>query len=244
MPLGRMMATTGSSDTTRDRLIRAAERLMAEHGIEAVDLRDIQAAAGQRNRSAVNYYFKDRDGLVRAIIDKHRVALNEQRHHLLDAWERAAHPSIHSLLLAGVAPYIDRLDDPSIRDFMIIVAERAARLGSAGVFIARQPHTDSVRRLNGMLAALLAGPRAARERQVGMAVLTLSTLLADVARQINRNEITVTAGRRRIGDMTEFVARALTPADHGPAARFLQAGGSERPPAGRRRRRRERPSSP
>ena len=49
-----------SRERARDLLIRAAEQLMAERGIEGADLKDIQRAAGQRNRSAVNYYFKDR----------------------------------------------------------------------------------------------------------------------------------------------------------------------------------------
>jgi AcrR family transcriptional regulator len=51
-------------DTTRDLLIQAAERLFAERGIAAVPLRDIGAAAGQKNSVAVQYHFGDREALV------------------------------------------------------------------------------------------------------------------------------------------------------------------------------------
>ena len=47
----------------RERIIVAAERLIAERGID-VPLRDIAVAADQRNNSAVQYHFGSRDGDV------------------------------------------------------------------------------------------------------------------------------------------------------------------------------------
>ena len=41
--------------------------MIAEHGIE-VPLRDVAAAAGQRNNSAVQYHFGSREGLVAAVV--------------------------------------------------------------------------------------------------------------------------------------------------------------------------------
>ena len=49
-------------------LLDAAERLFAERGIAAVSLREIAAAAEQRNNSAVSYHFRDKQGLVDALI--------------------------------------------------------------------------------------------------------------------------------------------------------------------------------
>jgi AcrR family transcriptional regulator len=198
-------------------MIRVAERLMAEHGVEAVDLKEIQLRAGQRNRSAVNYHFGDRAGLVAAIIDKHRVAMNEQRHRLLDAFEQSGSRSVRALLDAGVAPHVALMGVPSGRDYMIIVAERAGRMGTTGLFAARSLHTDSVQRLNRLLFELLPGSRAERERLVGQAVLTLATLLADVARAVNRDEITVRQGKRRVRGIVEFVVRALAMGPRGSA---------------------------
>src|SRR5262245_54342483 len=64
-------------DETRAALIEAAERLMAERGVYAVDLKEIMTVAGARNRSAVQYHFGGREGLVRAIGAKHRSPINE-----------------------------------------------------------------------------------------------------------------------------------------------------------------------
>ena len=54
-------------DATREVILLTAERLFAERGIEAVPLRDIGVAAGQRNHVAVQYHFGDRENLVQAI---------------------------------------------------------------------------------------------------------------------------------------------------------------------------------
>jgi AcrR family transcriptional regulator len=55
-------------DATRLSILLAAEALFAERGIEAVPLREIGQAAGQRNNVAVQYHFGDRDELLRALL--------------------------------------------------------------------------------------------------------------------------------------------------------------------------------
>lgn len=68
---------------TRTRLILAAERLFGERGIDAVPLRDVVVAAGQRNASALNYHIGGREELVRAILDFRRSAVDARRFELL-----------------------------------------------------------------------------------------------------------------------------------------------------------------
>ena len=46
-----------NADETRTQLMRAAERLFAERGIEVVSLREINRAAAQRNATALQYHF-------------------------------------------------------------------------------------------------------------------------------------------------------------------------------------------
>lgn len=72
-------------DATRTLIIETAERLFAEQGIESVSLRDISAAAGQRNHSATQYHFGDRARLVAAVFEHRMRLVNERRQTLLDA---------------------------------------------------------------------------------------------------------------------------------------------------------------
>lgn len=54
-------------EATRLALMRAAERLIAKHGIENVSVKDILREAKQNNASALQYHFGDLQGLIGAI---------------------------------------------------------------------------------------------------------------------------------------------------------------------------------
>lgn len=98
-------------DDTRERLISAAEMLFAEHGINAVSLREVNRAAGAKNAVAVQYHFTDRPGLVRAISMKHHPAIDERRHAMLDEYEAQGASDIRQLASALVRPLASKLDD-------------------------------------------------------------------------------------------------------------------------------------
>lgn len=67
------------SEETRTALLDAAERLFAELGISGASDRKVAEAAGQRNHSAVAYYFGGRDGLLTAMIERHMASLEDGR---------------------------------------------------------------------------------------------------------------------------------------------------------------------
>src|SRR5215217_4112513 len=69
--------------TARQLMLDAAEQLFAERGIAAVSLREVGAAAGQRNNSAVQYHFGSREGLVDAVYERRMVPINDERAALL-----------------------------------------------------------------------------------------------------------------------------------------------------------------
>ncbi|MFD0068512.1 TetR/AcrR family transcriptional regulator [Streptomyces sp. NPDC056690] len=56
-----------ATDTTRTRLLDAAERLFLEHGYERVSVRAVNAAAGM-NPAALHYHFGSKEGLVVALL--------------------------------------------------------------------------------------------------------------------------------------------------------------------------------
>lgn len=97
--------------STRERLILAAEKLFAEQGIDAVSLREINLAAGQRNTSASHYHFGSKDALIEAIFDYRQGALGRQRLELLAELQRVnPTPSIRDLLTVLAQPLFDLLE--------------------------------------------------------------------------------------------------------------------------------------
>ncbi len=99
------------AEPTRAALVRAAEELFAERGIEQVSLREISRASGARNAVAVQYHFDDRQGLLRAVLGKHNPGVEQARHRLLDQLEGRA-PGLRALAGALVEPLAAKLSDP------------------------------------------------------------------------------------------------------------------------------------
>jgi AcrR family transcriptional regulator len=95
--------------TVPDALVSAAERLFAERGTDAVSLREIKAAAGATNASAIQYHFGGRTGLVKAVLAKHEVTIERRRHELLDAYEARGDTDLRALCAALVEPLVAEL---------------------------------------------------------------------------------------------------------------------------------------
>jgi AcrR family transcriptional regulator len=66
----------------RLRLLAAAEQLFATRGL-GVPNREIVAAAGQHNRSAITYHFASRAGLIDAVCERHETPIAQHRQHLI-----------------------------------------------------------------------------------------------------------------------------------------------------------------
>lgn len=65
----RISPPAGEKLSTKIVLIEVAESLFGRHGFDGISLREIAAAAGQANNAAVHYHFKNKIGLIRAILD-------------------------------------------------------------------------------------------------------------------------------------------------------------------------------
>jgi AcrR family transcriptional regulator len=65
--------------------VRAAEWLFSERGLDGVSLRQIGAAAGNGNNSAVQYHFGSKDQLVQAIFEYRLPYLHDRRRLLVAA---------------------------------------------------------------------------------------------------------------------------------------------------------------
>lgn len=86
-------------------MIEAGERLAAERGMAAMSLREVQAAAGQRNKSAAQYHFGSRHGLIEAIAGARMGPINEDRMARLAAIDESGEPpTVRQLMEVMVEP--------------------------------------------------------------------------------------------------------------------------------------------
>lgn len=157
--------TQARSELTRIRLIETAEQLFAERGIEGVSLRDVCAAAGQRNHSAAQYHFGSRAGLVLAVFQHRMGVVNARRQVLLAALDPDDTAAIVAALVRPLTSVVAETNgwygrflhrvqwDDTVRD---VLAE-APELGSWG---------RGVRLLDARMATLPADLRAHRARLV------------------------------------------------------------------------------
>jgi AcrR family transcriptional regulator len=168
---------------TRARLLRAGERLFAEHGIHQVRLREINALAGQRNSSALHYHFGSREGLVDAILAEHQTAMDVAVRPALDELvARGTAPTVRDVVAVWVAALTGQLETESGRDFLRILPQvldtvnRTVREGSDLRESAQSARTFAL--LDACLAAL---PTAVRRERLVAYALILTTLFADRA---------------------------------------------------------------
>ena len=98
-------------DATRLLILLTAERLFAERGIEAVPLRDIGIAAGQKNNVAVQYHFGNRENLVLAIAEYRAQFLGELSTELAELAASGKVPTITDFVrgfVLGLATNLNR----------------------------------------------------------------------------------------------------------------------------------------
>ncbi|MDQ6729423.1 MAG: TetR/AcrR family transcriptional regulator [Actinomycetota bacterium] len=75
--------STAKGRATRQRIVRTAAELVAEHGIAAVSLDDVGHRASA-SRSQLYHYFQDKDALIRAVIEAISDAVLSAQDELLD----------------------------------------------------------------------------------------------------------------------------------------------------------------
>jgi AcrR family transcriptional regulator len=82
--------------------MQAAERLVAEHGLDAVSVRDITAAA-ETNSASIHYHFQSKEGLIHAIMEDRSERLRAHRRRHLAALD-AVRPTPRQVAEAVVNP--------------------------------------------------------------------------------------------------------------------------------------------
>ena len=192
--------------TTRDRILSAAERLFGARGLEAPSIRSITAEAGV-NVAAVHYHFGSRESLLREVLSRLLLPINQCRLEALDALGPVGDADLEAVLDAFLRPAFDTFRaDPA--------------LGRVPALLLRQPDAvtrelledlfgEVVQRFESALAECLpALPRREIRERLGFVVAVM---------------VHVLAGPRH-GDGAEGVADLGRSGELVPLIHFLAAG--------------------
>ncbi|MDA0977757.1 MAG: helix-turn-helix domain containing protein [Proteobacteria bacterium] len=109
------------STATQQALKLATEKLIAEKGLANVTIREIVREAGQRNESALQYHFRNFQGLIAAIQASRKEETQAKREELLDnLLKETEHPSLRDLCALMVMPtYLLAKASPEYRRFVV-----------------------------------------------------------------------------------------------------------------------------
>ncbi|WP_062268550.1 TetR/AcrR family transcriptional regulator [Endozoicomonas arenosclerae] len=97
---------------TRSLLINTAEKLFAEKGVESTTLFDVFKASGLKNRSALQYHFKDKAGLINAVLNKHSETVAQLRTKMLNELDHQDSYQLYDVIKAIVVPMAAQLENP------------------------------------------------------------------------------------------------------------------------------------
>ena len=174
-----------NSARTRDRLLDAAVELYGNSSIDAVSLREISLAAGQKNPNALQYHFRDRDCLLQAIVDKHASRVGKLREDYLQRAASGEWPPEEAAVRCLVMPILDYVaTEPDGVNFVKVVSQITAvyqnGAGANPETCIRFPHSAAlVKVFEHALAAL--SPREA-QRRIYLAVTITFHTIADISR--------------------------------------------------------------
>lgn len=167
-------AVVDRGSRSKDALLDAAERLIAERGFE-VPLRDIARAAGQRNNSAVNYHFRSRQDLLDAVVNRRLLPMEVERMRMLGELDDDGAGDVHALMRILVLPLL-RLESTHYARFLQVVGPR----------LRTEPHDSAEtawpRVLDGLSHAVPFADRGTRRRRVAAVATAMFALAAQYER--------------------------------------------------------------
>jgi AcrR family transcriptional regulator len=108
-----------ASEDTKNQIKAAAQLLFARHGVDAVTIQQIVAAAGQRNNAALHYHFGSKEELIRQLVVDGAAVLDARRQDMLrEMAARGGPASIREVLLILMMPVIELGEDERWRGYI------------------------------------------------------------------------------------------------------------------------------
>ena len=195
------------SDVQR-KLLVAAERLFAERGVAHVSMREIGAAAEQRNNSVVQYHFKDKTTLIVALYDFRLIPLNRRRLAMLA--ERQEH-TLRDLVEAYIRPLGSAVIDAAGSNSYARFIHRYLGEGTGDFEPFGERHNSGVVAITAELRPRLTQvPEPMRSERIRQLSQLVTSVLADLERRLEHGQTTRTAAIAAVESLIAGTTAFLT----------------------------------
>ena len=154
--------------SSRERIKRAARKLFALNGVDAVSVRDVIAEAGQKNASALNYYFGSKEGLIETLVGDALAIADARWQEALNAAEAAGGPHtirnvLEILVLRGLPPNAPEGDEASARFLAMLLHARRHLVTDTVAKLRLSAYDRALRHIKRLMPAM---PEAARDQRL------------------------------------------------------------------------------
>jgi AcrR family transcriptional regulator len=227
------------SEVTKDRILSTAERLFAHEGIDAVSTRRISQQARQRNNSALQYHYGDREALLTALVAARMGPINRRRRALLAELDaRPKQPQLAHLVAVLVVPFVEQLlDGERGCNYVRIAAQIFARNRAERVLGPERPWNEAfyatVERIRPHLSNL---PRSVQARRIRFMAghLVQATASAEVELRGLSGRARTARVRAFADDLVDYATGALIAPRGSVAAALIESHGAAERAGGRR----------
>lgn len=194
---------------TRRRIIRVAEKLFAEQGVEGVSIRAVNAACGT-GAASIHYHFGSREKLLEAVVQDHGADVaSEIRNGFIELRDRDKPPTPRELVEALAGPAISLIERQPTRGLRWV--KIIAQLSLANDRMLEDMFADVNELIAGQVARAFPGVEADQVTlRWTVATRTLFQMLSHVDHWMVHEGVEGAEARRRFfDDLIGFVAGGL-----------------------------------
>ena len=167
---------------THERILLSAERLFGKYGIDAVSMRQINVAAGQRNSSAAHYHFGSKEALITVTFHYRMERINRRRLQRLDKISKAGQVGdLRMLVEAMIVPIVEEIEQSKGGRHYIRFAAQCLGHPRIDFFsLWRSEDSEALQRIFRLIKAAISGvPAIVISQRFGMIMALIIHSLAD-----------------------------------------------------------------
>jgi AcrR family transcriptional regulator len=160
----------------------SAERLFSKYGIDAVSMRQINVAAGQRNSSAAHYHFGSKEALITVTFHYRMERINRRRLQKLDEISKAGQVGdVRVLVQAILLPIVKEIEQSKGGSNYIRFAVQCMGHPQFDFFaLRRSEDSEALQRIFSLIKAAVPGvPGKVFSQRFGMIMALITHSLAD-----------------------------------------------------------------